>query len=111
MKRSRTNLIAISVILLIYYAIEAQVIDVSMIEINVEANNPSTYIIFLWVYWFKILLSLHYLFITVMLPMQKNGVPLSKILAFLNSVLRHGNNNDLSPMEFEENYFVKVQGV
>lgn len=30
---------------------------------------------------------------------------------FYNSTRRHGNNNDLSPMEFERNYFVKQLGV
>lgn len=30
---------------------------------------------------------------------------------FYNPVRRHGNNNDLSPMEFEKNYFMKMQGV
>ena len=30
---------------------------------------------------------------------------------FYNSTRRHGNNNDLSPMEFEKNYFLKQKGV
>ncbi|MGR6874610.1 IS3 family transposase [Pseudomonas sp. HK3] len=30
---------------------------------------------------------------------------------FYNSTRRHGNNNDVSPMEFERNYFVKQLGV
>ncbi len=30
---------------------------------------------------------------------------------FYNSTRRHGNNNDVSPMEYEKNYFVKQQGV
>ena len=28
-----------------------------------------------------------------------------------NSTRRHGNNNDVSPMEYEKNYFLKQQGV
>ena len=30
---------------------------------------------------------------------------------FYNSTRRHGNNNDLSPVEYEKNYFLKQEGV
>ncbi len=30
---------------------------------------------------------------------------------FYNSTRRHGNNNDVSPMEYEKNYLLKQQGV
>jgi putative transposase len=35
----------------------------------------------------------------------------SYIELFYNPTWRHGNNNDLSPMEYEKNYFLKQSSV
>jgi putative transposase len=36
---------------------------------------------------------------------------LNYIELFYNPTQRHGNNNDLSPMEYEKNYFLKQSSV
>ncbi|WP_223669690.1 IS3 family transposase, partial [Kangiella shandongensis] len=30
---------------------------------------------------------------------------------FYNAKRRHGNNDDVSPVEFEKNYFMKLKGI